>query len=141
MRKCPAVRVVSAVTDLVPAGSGVVEPVFSWSGGGGALRLGTRTSPLAMVQAHSVAARLEELADVRVEVIGIQTAGDRHRGHLGELGGKGVFIRISPWKLPPSGGEGNGLSASRAGKGDSPSGWIPVHAPSSETAAVLHCAS
>ncbi|TDC50676.1 hydroxymethylbilane synthase, partial [Actinomadura sp. KC345] len=57
------------------------------------LRLGTRTSPLAMTQARGVAARLEELASVRVEVVGIQTAGDRHRGHLGELGGKGAFMR------------------------------------------------
>ncbi|MFI0485722.1 hydroxymethylbilane synthase [Actinomadura sp. 9N215] len=81
------------VTDLVPASSGAVEPVFSWTGGGGVVRLGTRTSPLAMVQARAVAARLEELANVRVEVIGIQTAGDRHRGHLGELGGKGAFMR------------------------------------------------
>ncbi|MEV4676587.1 hydroxymethylbilane synthase [Actinomadura sp. NPDC049382] len=83
----------SSVTDLVPAGAGAMEPVFSWSGGGGVLRLGTRTSPLAMTQARLVAARLEELAAVRVEVIGIQTAGDRHRGHLGELGGKGAFMR------------------------------------------------
>ncbi|GAA1814129.1 hypothetical protein [Actinomadura chokoriensis] len=46
---------------------------------------------LAMVQARGVAARLEELANVQVE--GIQTAGDRHRGHMGELGGKGAFMR------------------------------------------------
>ncbi|MDL4816639.1 hydroxymethylbilane synthase [Actinomadura opuntiae] len=57
------------------------------------LRLGTRTSPLAMVQARGVAARLQELANVTVEVVGIQTAGDKHRGHLGELGGKGAFMR------------------------------------------------
>ncbi|MFB4300333.1 hydroxymethylbilane synthase [Actinomadura sp. NTSP31] len=62
-------------------------------GAGGVLRLGTRTSPLAMVQARGVAARLRELADVAVEVVGIQTGGDRHQGHLGELGGKGAFMR------------------------------------------------
>ncbi|MBO2446636.1 hydroxymethylbilane synthase [Actinomadura barringtoniae] len=61
--------------------------------GGGVLRLGTRGSALAMVQAEGVARRLEECADVRVEVAPIQTAGDRHRGHLGELGGKGAFLR------------------------------------------------
>ncbi|WP_344262771.1 hydroxymethylbilane synthase [Actinomadura napierensis] len=55
--------------------------------------MGTRTSPLAMVQARGVAARLQELADVTVEVVGIQTGGDRHKGHLGELGGKGAFMR------------------------------------------------
>lgn len=81
------------VTDLVPAGRGAVEPAFTWSGGGGVLRLGTRTSPLAMVQARAVAGRLEELANVTVEVVGIQTSGDLHRGHLGELGGKGAFMR------------------------------------------------
>ncbi|HEU5028150.1 MAG TPA: hydroxymethylbilane synthase [Spirillospora sp.] len=62
-------------------------------GGGGVLRLATRTSPLAMVQARGVAARLRELGNVAVDVVGIQTAGDRHRGHLGELGGKGAFLR------------------------------------------------
>lgn len=84
---------VSAVTDLVPTGQGAVEPAFSWAGGGGTLRLGTRTSPLAMVQARAVAERLEAVADVRVEVTGIQTAGDRHQGDLAELGGKGAFMR------------------------------------------------
>ncbi|WP_312874242.1 hydroxymethylbilane synthase [Actinomadura litoris] len=69
------------------------EPGSSWGAGGGGLRLGTRTSPLAMVQANGVAARLRELADVPVEVVGVQTSGDRHQGHLGELGGKGAFMR------------------------------------------------
>jgi hydroxymethylbilane synthase len=46
-----------------------------------------------MVQARHVAARLEEITDVSVELVGIQTSGDRHRGHLGELGGKGAFVR------------------------------------------------
>jgi hydroxymethylbilane synthase len=82
-----------AVTEPVPAGSGVVEPASSRRSGGRVLRLGTRTSTLAMVQARGVAARLRELADATVEVVGIQTAGDRHRGHLGELGGKGAFLR------------------------------------------------
>lgn len=84
---------VPAVRDLVPTGQRAVDPVFSWSGGGGLLRLGTRTSPLAMMQARGVARRLEELANVRVEIVGIETAGDRHRGQLGELGGKGAFMR------------------------------------------------
>ncbi|MEU8343174.1 hydroxymethylbilane synthase [Actinomadura meyerae] len=58
-----------------------------------ALRIGTRTSALAMAQARGVAARLEEAAGVRVDVVGITTAGDRHRGALSELGGKGAFMR------------------------------------------------
>lgn len=61
--------------------------------GGAVLRLGTRTSPLAMTQARTVAGRLKELTDVTVEVVGIHTRGDLHRGHLGELGGKGAFMR------------------------------------------------
>ncbi|WP_433333222.1 hydroxymethylbilane synthase [Spirillospora sp. CA-294931] len=81
------------MTDLVPAARNDVAPTFSWSGGGGTVRLGTRTSPLAMTQARFVARRLEESANVSVEIIGIQTAGDRHQGHLGELGGKGAFLR------------------------------------------------
>lgn len=76
----------------VPAGSDTVEPASSRGGDGRVLRLGTRTSALAMVQARGVAARLREAANVPVEVVGISTAGDRHRGHLGELGGKGAFM-------------------------------------------------
>nr|BFE30599.1 hypothetical protein GCM10010200_028500 [Actinomadura rugatobispora] len=57
------------------------------------LRVGTRTSPLAMAQARGVAERLERLAGVRIEVVGIQTSGDRHRGRLEALGGKGAFMR------------------------------------------------
>ncbi|MBO2461386.1 hydroxymethylbilane synthase [Actinomadura violacea] len=67
-------------------------PADAGGGGGGVLRLGTRTSPLAMVQARGVAARLREAANATVDVVGISTAGDRHRGHLGELGGKGAFM-------------------------------------------------
>jgi hydroxymethylbilane synthase len=85
----------AAVAALTPSGSGAADRASSRSGGGGGavLRLGTRTSTLAMVQARGVAARLRELAGVTVEVVGIQTAGDRHRGHLSELGGKGAFLR------------------------------------------------
>ncbi len=75
---------VSAVAELVPSLNAEIETGFSWSGGGGVLRLGTRTSPLAIVQARYVASRLEELADLRVEVVGIQTSGDLHKGDLSE---------------------------------------------------------
>ncbi|MGI5163647.1 hydroxymethylbilane synthase [Spirillospora sp. CA-253888] len=84
---------VSTVTDLVPTGHVDVDPAFSWSGGGGTLRLGTRTSPLAMTQARYVAGRLRAMANVEIEIVGIETAGDRHKGHLGGLGGKGAFMR------------------------------------------------
>lgn len=36
---------------------------------------------------------MEEAAGVRADVVGITTAGDRHRGALSELGGKGAFMR------------------------------------------------
>jgi hydroxymethylbilane synthase len=78
--------------DLVPAGHNVVEP-FSWTAGGGGLRLGTRRSPMAMTQARHVAGLLEDLAAVTVEVIGIETSGDKFQGDLSELGGKGAFLR------------------------------------------------
>jgi hydroxymethylbilane synthase len=71
----------------------VTEQPDMRDGARGPVRLGTRTSALAMVQARTVAGRLEELANTAVEVVGIQTSGDRHRGHLGELGGKGAFMR------------------------------------------------
>ncbi|MER6808265.1 hydroxymethylbilane synthase [Spirillospora sp. NPDC000708] len=82
----------SRVTAPVPAGSDALAPASSQRWNGRVLRLGTRTSALAMVQARGVAARLRESANVAVEVVGISTAGDRHRGHLGELGGKGAFM-------------------------------------------------
>ncbi len=59
------------------------------------LRLGTRGSPLALVQANEVAARLREvhgLAEKAVEVVPISTTGDREQSRpLAEIGGKGLF--------------------------------------------------
>jgi hydroxymethylbilane synthase len=54
----------------------------------GALRIATRGSPLALVQAHAVADRLG--ADA--EIVVIKTEGDRNTtAPLAELGGRGVF--------------------------------------------------
>lgn len=56
------------------------------------LRLGARTSPLAMAQAQRVAERLEA-AGHRTEFVGITTTGDLDRRHLTQIGGTGVFAQ------------------------------------------------
>lgn len=61
------------------------------------VRLGTRTSPLAMAQAHEVADRLRAAwpalaGDGGVEIVGLSTRGDRILDRpLAALGGKGLF--------------------------------------------------
>lgn len=64
-----------------------------------ALRIGTRASPLALVQAREVRARLaaahpELAADGAVEIVPLSTRGDRLTdGPLADLGGKGLFTQ------------------------------------------------
>jgi hydroxymethylbilane synthase len=56
------------------------------------LRLGTRSSALALAQSRLVAARITELhPDVDVELVPIVTRGDSTPGALAEVGGKGLF--------------------------------------------------
>ncbi len=56
------------------------------------LRLGTRRSPLALAQSGQVARALEAaVPGVAVELIPIETAGDRTPGDLAKFGGKGLF--------------------------------------------------
>ena len=59
------------------------------------LRLATRGSPLALAQARSVAARLEqEQPGLRTELVIVETAGDRdRRAPLSEIGGQGIFAK------------------------------------------------
>lgn len=59
------------------------------------LRLGTRSSPLAMWQAHHVAGLLRTaLPDLAVELVEIQTEGDQIRDvPLVQLGGQGAFTK------------------------------------------------
>jgi hydroxymethylbilane synthase len=58
------------------------------------LRLGTRKSPLALAQSGMVARALEAACPgIAVELVPIVTAGDRHRGDLAAIGGKGLFTR------------------------------------------------
>jgi hydroxymethylbilane synthase len=57
------------------------------------IRLGTRSSPLALAQAAAVAEGLRRLG-ADVEIIPVKTEGDRLFGaRLAELGGKGLFVR------------------------------------------------
>ena len=59
------------------------------------LRIGTRGSPLALVQANEVARRLRTahgLEDAAVEIVPITTSGDKEQSRpLAEIGGKGLF--------------------------------------------------
>src|SRR3954454_20626531 len=59
------------------------------------LRIGTRSSPLALWQANHVADRLRPLAAPRpVELIHVQTEGDRDQSaSLAHIGGRGVFTK------------------------------------------------
>ncbi|MGF7162944.1 hydroxymethylbilane synthase [Rhodoligotrophos appendicifer] len=62
-----------------------------------AIRIGTRASRLALVQAHETRQRLIEahgLAPDEVEILPISTAGDRIKDRsLAEIGGKGLFTK------------------------------------------------
>jgi hydroxymethylbilane synthase len=61
--------------------------------GGGALRLGTRGSRLALAQSGQVAVRLEALGH-RVEIVVVRTSGDRMAEiSLAKVGGKGLFLK------------------------------------------------
>ena len=59
------------------------------------LKLGTRGSKLALIQAESVRAKLTALdPSLTIEIIPIQTEGDINKTQpLHEIGGKGVFIK------------------------------------------------
>ncbi len=63
----------------------------------GRIRIGTRGSPLALAQAHQVAARLaaaHDLAPEQCEIVVIKTTGDRVTDRpLIEAGGKGLFTK------------------------------------------------
>ena len=59
------------------------------------IRVGTRGSNLALVQANWVADRLKSLyPDMSVEIVSIRTRGDRMQNiSLVEIGGKGIFVK------------------------------------------------
>lgn len=56
------------------------------------LRLGTRRSALAIVQAQQVAAALTSLTGRSVELVPLTTAGDASPAALTDIGGTGVFV-------------------------------------------------
>src|SRR6185436_11629814 len=57
------------------------------------IKIGTRGSPLALIQAESVAAALRALG-ARVELVPVRTEGDRRlEVQLASIGGKGLFVR------------------------------------------------
>jgi len=56
------------------------------------LRLGTRKSPMAMVQSQQVARLITECTGRTVELTGITTFGDVSRADLAQIGGTGVFV-------------------------------------------------
>ena len=59
-----------------------------------ALRLGTRGSALALVQARTVAALLKQRTGTDCEIVVIKTSGDRMAdARLSEIGGKGLFVK------------------------------------------------
>ena len=61
------------------------------------LRIGTRGSPLALVQAHTVRAQLAQalaVAQETIEMVVIRTSGDAIQDRpLSEVGGKGLFTK------------------------------------------------
>lgn len=58
------------------------------------LRLGSRTSPLALAYAGRVVKALHQVApELHIDIVGIRTAGDSWQGDLAELGGKGAFMK------------------------------------------------
>lgn len=58
------------------------------------LRIGTRTSPMALAQAEGVKARIEaRVPGLAVELVGMETSADLWPGDLHELGGKGNFTK------------------------------------------------
>ena len=57
-----------------------------------ALRLGTRRSPMAVAQSLLVARAITEQTGRGVELVGIDSAGDKTRELLTQIGGTGVFV-------------------------------------------------
>ncbi|CAG6397472.1 hydroxymethylbilane synthase [Streptomyces cocklensis] len=58
------------------------------------LRIGTRSSPMALAQAHLVADLLrKEEPGLQVELVPVTTEADLWQGDLAKLGGKGLFVK------------------------------------------------
>jgi hydroxymethylbilane synthase len=59
---------------------------------GRTLRLGSRRSPMAVVQSQQVAGLITERTGRPVEIVGVTTFGDVSRAQLSQIGGTGVFV-------------------------------------------------
>ncbi|MDT0304309.1 hydroxymethylbilane synthase [Streptomonospora wellingtoniae] len=57
------------------------------------LRIGSRTSAMAVSMARTAAEAITDAADVPVDLVGIRTTGDQWKGDLAEIGGKGAFLK------------------------------------------------
>lgn len=86
--------------DVRPAESSIAAPIPARKSGDRAiLRIGTRGSPLALIQAEEVKARLiaahPDLAGpAAIEIVVIKTTGDQIQDRaLSEIGGKGLFTK------------------------------------------------
>ncbi len=59
-----------------------------------AIRIATRASELALIQARSVADRVDRELGVPTEIVPLTTTGDREQGvSLAKIGGKGLFVK------------------------------------------------
>src|SRR5260370_3329103 len=56
------------------------------------LLLGSRKSPMAVVQSELVAALITERTGLPVQIVGVTTLGDVSRAQLTQIGGTGVFV-------------------------------------------------
>ncbi|WP_171168842.1 hydroxymethylbilane synthase [Streptomyces sp. I05A-00742] len=64
------------------------------------LRIGTRSSPMALAQVEQVTALLRKHEpDLRIEVVPVTTEADRWQGDLAQLGGKGLYVKEIDQKL------------------------------------------
>ncbi|HEU4492443.1 MAG TPA: hydroxymethylbilane synthase [Jiangellales bacterium] len=66
---------------------------------GPALRLGTRRSALALIQARLVARAVTDATGRTVELVEVTTRGDTSREHLTSIGGTGVFVSALRYAL------------------------------------------
>lgn len=58
------------------------------------LRIGTRSSPMALAQVEQVSALLRKVVpNLRIEVVPVTTEADKWQGDLAQLGGKGLYVK------------------------------------------------
>ncbi|MEU9101989.1 hydroxymethylbilane synthase [Streptomyces sp. NPDC048361] len=61
---------------------------------GRTLRIGTRSSPMALAQVEHVSGLLRKIEpDLDIEVVPVTTEADKWQGDLAQLGGKGLFVK------------------------------------------------